>query len=1397
MRRQDGRRLLSLRLNVGKRTANSFFKMVADVVLRAAAPLPRFDGQQSLSMSTQSTGAPVVSSPSGPPPIRVPALTLEKVNQYSALFDTMDAENGNLSGAIAKPLFERAGLPNEVLGRIWSLSDIHGRGSLDCTEFVIAMHLLSSYKSGAMRGVPNSLPPGLYEAASRRRPTSFPRPGSATGVPTQFTGSSAVRPQSPLTRQQAGTPLSTQSTGDTWAISPVDKARFDQRFATLDKSNRGYIDGDQAVEFFGNARLPEETLAQIWDLADIDSDGLLTRDEFAVAMYLIRQQMVSKDGRGNLPSTLPPALVPPSMRRQQMPPPQPTAPAFANAAATAPKSAADDLFGLDVFAASPSGPAKPAQQVAQSTGASDAGPFANPPAIVPAVPAAVASPATTFKPFVPSSSFGQSIVSRPTESPSPQQTRDIPQAPTSDDLLGDADPEVSQRLTNETSELANLSNQVGNLSKQMTEVQASRGQTERELAQSSQQKRDFEARLGQLRAQYEQEVKDVKSLQAQLTASKNDTKRLQQDMAMIEGTHHDLRTQHQQLTVALQTDQQENATLKDKIRQMNAEIEQLRPQLEKIKSEARQQKGLVAINRKQLATIEAERDRIRAEMATAVQEKENAMKELEESSRQVESSQKELEDAKSSSAALVKSHSNVASPAPSTISNPFFKRTASAVFSPPITDHDSTAERNNAFDSIFGTSYSSSTPSAPPPTSFKTETPVQTRVASGFTDLGRVDSPSSSSVVTDAIEPPAPPQSRQITSASLPFRTPLTRPESVSSSVKVALPVSRASPSGTPRALTPPESASASGQDERQVSDDHDPFGPSTPTKPGPASEIFAPDSSIAPSQEAQQSTEQASESNDQSQIPGEFPTETPRSEAPESSIAPEAVALGAGAATVAAGLGIAAVATHEEEKDKGPEDTAKPTTAEEQTNFDDYFGGPAHQRSRSEQVADFDEAFEGMRKGTTANGTATGNKEFPPIQELGGDDSSSYTDETPMGFDDDFNAKPPELPPKESAPAPPAKDAQPEVASAVPNHLSIPRPPFESSSSTASSLPGIESQTSPPTYKDSVPGDDPTHFPPEFKGLLPAREDPTSPPAGGSSMPAGTPAGEPPLYGPEVSKSPSASQSTPLAPPAKTSPFDFDTAFADVTPAQVEEDDEEEAFTPGKNLGAEFDPTFESPSHSRTTTAASNAALPTSVYAAVTNGPERTNNAKPSTVTDDFYNFDNAFSATQAPVSQTSGAVGNASASSHDWDSMFAGLDANPSPSINDLSSQKQETQVGDSATAASSVAPVQPSPSPEPKMASPSRPTQSPQQSPERPQFGRALTLGTEHDDPILKRLTAMGWSREESLKALEQFDYNIDKVSKILYLNPRLADLLFGTLTLPLNDLLLTFVFRLRII
>ena len=48
------------------------------------------------------------------------------------------------------------------------------------------------------------------------------------------------------------------------------------------------------------------------DLADADADGRLSRDEFAVAMHLIRAKLAGKD----VPDSLPPTLIPPFPRSE-------------------------------------------------------------------------------------------------------------------------------------------------------------------------------------------------------------------------------------------------------------------------------------------------------------------------------------------------------------------------------------------------------------------------------------------------------------------------------------------------------------------------------------------------------------------------------------------------------------------------------------------------------------------------------------------------------------------------------------------------------------------------------------------------------------------------------------------------------------------------------------------------------------------------------------------------------------------------------------------------------------------------------------------------------------------------------------------------------------------------
>lgn len=58
------------------------------------------------------------------------------------------------------------------------------------------------------------------------------------------------------------------------------------------------------------SKLPNTVLSKIWKLADIDKDGMLDEDEFALAMHLIN---IKTDGN-DLPTELPVHLIPPSKK---------------------------------------------------------------------------------------------------------------------------------------------------------------------------------------------------------------------------------------------------------------------------------------------------------------------------------------------------------------------------------------------------------------------------------------------------------------------------------------------------------------------------------------------------------------------------------------------------------------------------------------------------------------------------------------------------------------------------------------------------------------------------------------------------------------------------------------------------------------------------------------------------------------------------------------------------------------------------------------------------------------------------------------------------------------------------------------------------------------------------
>lgn len=73
----------------------------------------------------------------------------------------------------------------------------------------------------------------------------------------------------------------------------------------------GFLSTAKARDVLVKTGLEKDQLRQIWNLSDIDRDGLFDLDEYVVAMFLC--DAVIQKGRP-IPVELPPTVVPPSKR---------------------------------------------------------------------------------------------------------------------------------------------------------------------------------------------------------------------------------------------------------------------------------------------------------------------------------------------------------------------------------------------------------------------------------------------------------------------------------------------------------------------------------------------------------------------------------------------------------------------------------------------------------------------------------------------------------------------------------------------------------------------------------------------------------------------------------------------------------------------------------------------------------------------------------------------------------------------------------------------------------------------------------------------------------------------------------------------------------------------------
>lgn len=619
-------------------------------------PLPKFADLQLPQLQPQSTSNSYLSSQpnntvpgSATPQESINAVSAADYQRFSQLFaKTVGSVQGELSGTQAKDIFLKARLPTATLGQIWSLVDRNNSGALYVGEFVIAMHLVQGVLSGRIKQLPPFLSDNVWKSVERSGGPISPPPPQSPNLYQQSSRQASISSQQTAIRHPLADDSKADAGGD-WVVTPVMKAQYDSIFNNLDKEHVGHLNPDQVASFLMTSKLDQQDLATIWDLADIQNTGLFTKLEFSIALFLVNRKASGK----SLPNVIPDSLISSikSIGSKPVPPP------------TKVKSSMDDL--VDVFGSpSPQPQSQPAAppQLQERASSSDLSHSTKP---------------RLTSSFKPTSTFGQSLLNQQSpkqeeikeqvresapittqSSPPPRKQvnyevlRSVPPPPATrattdkhvnNDLL--ADPGHSEQLSQATSDLANVSNQINSLRTQTTNLDEKKSKAEQELQKLLNAKVEFENKLKLLRTSYDNEVKQVTEVEAKLSKAKEEAEALRSETSIAEAKLHSISTEVHEKQLAVEELQKENITAKEKLKTLNAETTQLEEQLKLINNE--ELRGQVAVKKSQAQVVIVKNEELRSQIATAEEEHRQLQEELNQQERtrlEEEEKQRQLQD---------------------------------------------------------------------------------------------------------------------------------------------------------------------------------------------------------------------------------------------------------------------------------------------------------------------------------------------------------------------------------------------------------------------------------------------------------------------------------------------------------------------------------------------------------------------------------------------------------------------------------------------------------------------------------------------------------------------------------------------------------------------------------
>lgn len=175
-------------------------------------------------------------------------------------------------------------------------------------------------------------------------------------------------------------------------------------------------------------------------------------------------------------------------------------------------------------------------------------------------------------------------------------------------------------LHDQSAEIGNVRNQLGSTEKSLSTAKQERQQLEQTLADQAAQLSTLQTQLSSAKAAYETETSLLSTLKDRRSAQITEIQKTREELIRAESDLSAIRVEKSEIEGVFLRDKEEARDLHRRMIEAGQQTESLKGEVEKLKKEAKQQKGLLAIARKQLSSKEAEKAKAEKDHEEAVAE---------------------------------------------------------------------------------------------------------------------------------------------------------------------------------------------------------------------------------------------------------------------------------------------------------------------------------------------------------------------------------------------------------------------------------------------------------------------------------------------------------------------------------------------------------------------------------------------------------------------------------------------------------------------------------------------------------------------------------------------------------------------------------------------------------